>query len=185
MKRGQGGAAPGGDRLIREIPTIQRYARHNEADDFRFRAFLKSSNRPTAETDRIVRETTDEVWRQIDCTTCANCCRTLQVLVDAADIARLAARLGMTAVAFERRYVQTEADGTRSLRESPCAFLGEDNRCTVYEDRPQSCRDFPYLYERHFTARSFMMIDNTALCPIVFNVWQALKRRLGFRRRSR
>lgn len=29
-----------------------------------------------------------------------------------------------------------------------CPFLGEDNRCTIYEDRPQSCRDFECT--RHF-----------------------------------
>ncbi|MFX8585764.1 YkgJ family cysteine cluster protein, partial [Acinetobacter baumannii] len=24
-----------------------------------------------------------------------------------------------------------------------CRFLGEDRRCTVYEARPDTCRDFP------------------------------------------
>jgi Fe-S-cluster containining protein len=27
-------------------------------------------------------------------------------------------------------------------REGRCQFLGDDDRCTIYEDRPQSCREF-------------------------------------------
>lgn len=26
--------------------------------------------------------------------------------------------------------------------EGRCQFLGDDDRCRIYEDRPQSCRDF-------------------------------------------
>src|SRR5690242_11420910 len=94
------------DRIIREIPLIQRYARHNEAEDYRFRAFLKGRLKLTTEqVDAIVRKTTDEVWQQIDCTKCAHCCRTLQVVVDSDDIKRLAARLGVTPQQFSHRYV--------------------------------------------------------------------------------
>ena len=169
------------DNLIREIPLIQRYSRHNEAEDMRFRAFLKGRlNLSIEKTDAIVQETTDEVWAQIDCTKCANCCRTLQVVVDRTDIQRLAMRLGMTPAQFTRKYVKTGEDRTQYFAQSPCSFLGEDNRCTVYDDRPKACRDFPYLHAKHFTSRTFMMIANCATCPIVFNTWQALKRRLGF-----
>jgi Fe-S-cluster containining protein len=168
------------DPIIREIPRIRRYCRHNEAEDYRFRTFLKVHlNLPNAELDGVVRETTDAVWKQIDCTTCANCCRTLQVVVDDQDIQRLAERLGMTRRQFTRRYVRVaEEDGTRHLAATPCPFLGSDNRCTVYEDRPRSCRDFPYLHAEGFRNRTLVMIENAATCPIVFNVWQALKKRL-------
>lgn len=33
-------------------------------------------------------------------------------------------------------------------RSGRCPFLSEDDRCTIYEDRPQSCRDFECT--RHF-----------------------------------
>src|ERR1041385_714923 len=129
------------DPLIREIPLIQRYSRHNEAEDFRFRTFLKVRlNLSNAELDEVVRKTTDEIWQQIDCTTCAHCCRTLQIVVDNKDIQRLALRLGMTPRQFSRKYVQVGEDKTKYLASTPCVFLGADNRCTVYEDRPKACR---------------------------------------------
>ncbi len=172
------------DPLIREIPLIQRYARHNEAQDYRFRTFLKVRlNLSNKELDAIVQQTTDDVWKQIDFTTCANCCRTLQIIVDAKDIRRMSARLGITPQKFSQRYVQTDADGAKYFASTPCTFLGADNRCMVYEDRPQACRDFPYLHASDFRHRTLMMIENTAVCPIVFNVWQELKQRFRFRRR--
>lgn len=174
------------DKLIRDIPLIQRYARHNEAEDFSFRNFLKVrlplSNK---ELDAIAQETTDAVWQQIDCLACGNCCRTLQIVVDDKDIERLAARLAITPQQFARQYVGTAPDRTKHFKSTPCAFLGADNRCSVYEDRPQACRDFPYLHAGDFRSRTLMMIDNTGTCPIVFNVWQQLKARFKFGRKHR
>lgn len=183
MREGREQKMPMPEQIIREIPLIQRYARHNEAEDFKFRAFVKGrlplSN---AQLDAVVRETTDEVWKQIDCLACGNCCRTLQIVVDDKDIRRLAARLNVSPQQFARRYVQVAEDRTKHLISSPCAFLQPDNRCAVYEDRPQACRDFPYLRDANFRSRSLMMLDNTAVCPIVFNVWQRLKQRFWPRR---
>ncbi len=171
------------DPIIREIPLIERYSRHNEAEDFRFRTFLKAgSNLSNKELDAIVQETTDEVWRQIDCTTCAHCCRSLQIVVDDKDIKRLSTHLGITPLQLSQRYVQVAEDKTKHFAKTPCPFLGEDNRCSVYEARPQACRDYPYLHAGGFRTRTLMMIDNCSTCPITFNVWQSLKRRLKFRK---
>ena len=167
------------DGLIREIPLIRRYARRNEDQDYRFRAFLKGDvDLSYAEIDTVVRETTADVWSKIDCLTCGNCCRTLQIVVDDRDIRRLATRLGVTPRQFSEQFVGIAPDKTKHFLSTPCTFLGADNACSVYEDRPQACRDFPYLHEDHFAARTLMMIENTATCPIVFNVWHSLKQRL-------
>jgi uncharacterized protein len=172
------------DQIIREIPLIQRYSRHNEAEDFRFRAYLKGElNLSNAELDAVVRKTTDEVWAQIDCKTCANCCRTMQIVVDNKDIVRLAGRLGMTIAQFTKQYIAVAEDKTRYFTSMPCPFLGEDNLCSVYDDRPKACRDFPFLHGDNFRSRTWGVIDNTSYCPIVFNVWQALKKRFKIRRR--
>jgi len=174
------------DKLIRDIPLMQRYARHNAGEDLAFRAFLKGRlNLSNKELDAMVQETTDEVWKQIDCLACGNCCRTLQIVVDDKDIQRLSQRLKMTPQQFSRQYVETDSSRTHYLKSTPCSFLGEDNRCSVYADRPQACHDFPYLHAADFRQRTLMTIDNTAVCPIVFNVWQQLKERLKFRRKRR
>jgi hypothetical protein len=174
------------DQIIRDLPLIRRYSRHNEAEDSSFRAFLKAgANLSNVELDAMARETTDGVWAQIDCLACGNCCRSLQIVVDDRDIKRLAARVGMTIKAFAQRYVAVAEDRTKHFVSAPCPFLGDDNRCAVYEDRPQACRDFPYLHTKGFRNLTLTMIENTGVCPIVFNVWQALKTRTGFRGRKK
>lgn len=168
------------DQLIRELPRIRRYARHNEAEDWRFRTFLKIKlNLTDAELDAQVQEMTDTVWKEIDCLTCGNCCKTLQIVVGDKDIQRLARRLGITPQEFKKRYVSVGDDGEKHFTQTPCVFLGEGNACTVYEDRPQACRDYPYLYEPHFRSRTMSMIENCETCLIVFNVWQGLKKRFN------
>ncbi len=168
--------------LIREVKLIDRYSRSNFPDDLRFREYLKTRlNMPREQTDLIVKETTDEVWSQIDCVACANCCKTLSIEVDAKDITKLAARLHISMAQFKTNYCEVLPDKTVVLKSRPCVFLADDGKCKVYEDRPRACMDYPYLAEPHFVARSISMVENCRCCPIVFNVWQQLKVKLGFR----
>ena len=174
------------DHIIREIPLIQKYSSNNERDDIYFRTYLKAYlDMSNDKLDGIVKETTDRVWKQIDCTTCANCCKTLQICVDNDDIQRLSARLKIRIKEFNEKYVKLDDFNDKIINRQPCPFLREDNRCSVYEDRPKSCQDYPYLYESQFRKRTLSAISNSSCCPIVFNVWQILKRRLWRTRRDR
>jgi Fe-S-cluster containining protein len=166
------------DKLITEIPLIARYSRHNENKDWRFRTFLKTSNMSGAELDATVQEITDEVWKQIDCTKCANCCKVFDVVVDDKDIKKLAQRFKVGVKQFEAKYVSIGEDKVKYFNRRPCPFLEDDNTCGVYEDRPIACRDFPYLHKEGFRQRTIMMVSNLEVCPIVFNVWADLKVRL-------
>ena len=114
---------------------------------------------------------------QVDCTTCANCCRTMGMTVDSEDVARLAGRLGLSMDEFEVRYVSIE-HGEKLITQTPCPFLN-GYLCSVYEDRPKDCREFPYLDKEDIRSRPIGLIKNAADCPIVFNTLETLKRRLG------
>jgi len=133
--------------------------------------------------DKLVFETTERVWKKIDCTACANCCRVLSPTLGESDVERLATHLGMSRAEFASKYL-TQAESTADypwiMRERPCPFL-KDNLCTVYEQRPSSCREYPYLHKPDFTARTLSMIGRLSECPIVFEVWDELKKATGFR----
>ncbi len=65
-----------------------------------------------------------------------------------ADIPRMAAFLGMTQRAFEKRYVYRTRNRTR-LRvpsDSSCSFLKEDG-CSIHPAKPTQCRIFPFWPE--------------------------------------
>ena len=178
-------------------PTnVQALAAQAEDANLRLRQYLKQQDHLSDEqVDQLVREITDRVWASIDCTTCANCCKELQIGLTDAEAQRLADRLGLTNEAFCQRFLELakdpedtaeedEADIRWHVRGKPCAFL-KDDRCTVYEDRPGQCRKYPYLHEPGFSFRTHAIIERTFTCPIVYRVFDELRAELSFTRRRR
>jgi len=91
----------------------------------------------------------------------------------------------MTRQQFIEAYLQRsepDDDNPWTTRTTPCPFL-KDNLCSVYEDRPADCSGYPYLHEPEFVSRTLGMVERTFICPIVYEVMEALKRSTGFRRR--
>jgi Fe-S-cluster containining protein len=43
----------------------------------------------------------------------------------------------------ETKHIDTPA-GRVYFNELPCQYLTEDNKCSIYEDRPQVCKNFPF-----------------------------------------
>jgi uncharacterized protein len=173
-------------RMFRDLVQIRTMAEKKEGENYRFRLFLKTRcNLEPDEIDQRVFETTRRVWAGIDCTTCANCCREVKPTFSAEEVGRLATRLGMELQQFTGSYLEpTEAgsDNPWQTRSTPCPFL-KDNLCSVYEDRPADCSQYPYLYEKDFVFRTLGMIGRTFTCPIVYDVIEELKKSLGFSRR--
>jgi len=156
--------------------------------NFAFRDFLKHRTRLSSKAvDRLVFEIAERVWKRIDCTTCGNCCRVVAPTLSEDDVQRLAGHLGILGPELVSKYLKPTESGEDHhwiMDERPCPFL-KDNRCTVYEYRPANCRDYPYLHKPDFTFRTLSMVGRLSECPIVFEVWEELKRATGFRHRRR
>jgi Fe-S-cluster containining protein len=126
-----------------------------------------------------------DIQQQIDCTTCANCCRYSVVPVTKPEIETIAAHLGVTAETVVRVYTvpDPEAPGLRILLNSGkgCAFL-DGNLCTIYEARPKACRDFPHVAVgiHSLGARPSSHGRWATLCPIIYNALEAFKRVTGY-----
>lgn len=93
------------------------------------------------------------------------CCREATLILSPYDLLRLSRRLGLTTGEFLRRHTRREAEACSGLplvlvkpgRTGGCPFLGEDG-CTVYRDRPASCRLFPLTQGSELTAEG--MVDH-------------------------
>jgi len=177
--------------------NVRTLAQRKEDQNYDLRRYFKEQGELSEkEVDQLVSETTRHVWASFDCARCANCCKELTRTVTDEEAGRLAARLALTPEEFRRRYLQGQADPEEAgndeeqddvrwrMRGKPCPFL-KDNRCTVYEDRPEQCRKYPYLYEPRFSFRTLAMIERTFTCPVVYQVFEELKAELPFSRRSR
>jgi uncharacterized protein len=169
------------DKPITDLNYIQQTAKDNEQENLRFREYVKADlDLSDYRLNAVVQQATQEVWAHIDCRTCANCCKTRHPLFSRAEVQRIAEYLGMTIQELRTRYLGYDRDAGRAItRKLPCPFL-KDNLCTIYEVRPAVCAGYPHLH-RNFRNRLWQTIDNAETCPIVFNVLERLKRRLGFR----
>lgn len=170
--------------------SIRKLAQAREDENFDFRAFLKRMSRISSERlDELVTAITTKVWAGIDCSACANCCKEVRPALSEKEVQRLAGRLGLTPDDFIQKYLEASEqsdpdDPPWRMRGRPCPFLDE-NRCSVYEDRPKQCQGYPYLYKSGFVFRTLGMLERAFTCPIVYEVMEAMKPATGFRPRHR
>ncbi len=89
---------------------------------------------------------------RFECTQCGNCCKNSggydYVYLTDHDVVAIAQHLDLTPAAFVQRHCVLE-DGWVILRmdEPACAFLTEDNRCSIYPVRPKQCATWPFWEE--------------------------------------
>ena len=53
------------------------------------------------------------------------------------------------------------------LQSSPCAFLDADNTCSIYEDRPLACREYPHTDRKNIFQILDLTVRNISVCPAV------------------
>ncbi len=161
--------------LITDIKTIEKLAVQKEDENWRFRCFLKGANIELEDLDAIVHRLYDSVAAQIDCQTCAQCCRVMHPILKEKDVARLSAHLSMSASDFHKEYLmRDEEENGFTFRATPCPFLS-GNSCSVYEERPDDCRSYPHLHKKEFVFRVSGIVSSCSVCPIVYNVYELLK----------
>ncbi|MFT4834329.1 MAG: Fe-S-cluster containining protein [Marinoscillum sp.] len=115
-----------------------------------------------------------ETFQQIDCLACANCCKTTSPIFQRGDIERLAKTLKMKVPAFIETYLQLDKDDDYVLTTAPCPFLGDDNKCIVYDSRPTACREYPHTNRKRMYQILDLTLHNTLICPAVSMITQRL-----------
>ena len=140
------------------------------------RQFLKRlRKKPPKDLDEQCQAAHEEAFQEINCLSCANCCKTMSPRVTEKDARRIAKVLGITPKAFIATYLYEDEEGDYLMREAPCPFLGTDNKCLIYEDRPSACADFPHTNHRKMRKHLNTAAHNYTACPIVFKVIESIK----------
>lgn len=168
-------------KVVTDPAQVEHLAEKREDENWAFRGWIKCEfGYGDERLMSVVRDLTSAITAEIDCTRCANCCRTLPVILEQGDIERLVAALGMSVGEIQDAFLEYDEDrGGRWLLPAPCPLL-EGNLCRVYEARPLSCREYPHLHN-DFCAASISRIGSTFVCPIVYNVVEELKIALHWR----
>lgn len=128
--------------------------------------------------DRLAEELHEAAFARISCLDCGNCCRRIPPIVTDEDALRLANHLSMPLQAFRQQYLTTDEDGDVVMNQSPCPFLGKDNRCAVYEQRPAACRKYPHTDARQFSDHLSYQGENACYCPAVYHILEEMKSRV-------
>lgn len=134
----------------------------------------KLAQLPAKKLDVLFHEKHVSVFEDIDCLSCANCCKTTSPIFRAVDIQRLSKRLKMNSGDFVERYLKMDNENDYVLQSSPCAFLLDDNKCSVYDDRPLACREYPHTNRKKMYQILSLTHKNTEICPAVSRIFQDL-----------
>lgn len=116
----------------------------------------------------------EEAFEQVDCLACANCCKHYSPRFKTPDIKRISKVLSLKESVFIETYLKIDEEGDYVLKSKPCPFLGSDNFCSIYDDRPSDCRRFPYTDEDVFIKRPQLTLKNTSFCPAAYFVIEKL-----------
>lgn len=127
--------------------------------------------------DKIVHELHDEVFDDIDCLKCGNCCSTISPIIINKDIERISRKLKTKPASLVEAYLRVDEDDDYVFRQTPCPFLGTDLYCAVYSDRPKACAEYPHTDRIKFYQALDLSLKNTETCPAVFEIFEKLKER--------
>jgi len=111
------------------------------------------------------------------CVTCANCCKKFEPGIETDELLKLAQLAGKNPIDFKNEFVAFDGDALY-LKNKPCVFLN-NCKCSIYNSRPAACADYPHLNQTQLKYKRSLW-TNYQICPIVFNVIEALKIELNF-----
>ncbi len=163
-----------------EKVNLRRFRKKMTENKSSFKRFLtKLENNTPRGLDKQVVIADIETWRQTDCLSCANCCKTMSPTFSKQDMVRISAHIGMTVDQFKAKYLRVDREGDWINRKQPCQFLNlKDNKCSIYEVRPKDCAGFPHHTRKRMVDYMHVFKQNIEFCPATYRMVEILKERL-------
>ena len=157
--------------------NLNKFKQQSEVKSKENKKFLLGLKKKDArELDNQFHTIHEEVFEEINCLHCANCCKTTSPIFYPTDIARASKALSMKPGQFVEQYLRVDEDKDFVLKSSPCPFLDNENYCTIYEDRPKACREYPHTNRKKMVQVLDLAYKNTMVCPAVLEIVERLKR---------
>jgi Fe-S-cluster containining protein len=112
----------------------------------------------------------EEAFEHTDCLSCARCCKETGPLFTNKDVDKLARHLKISPGQLQDTYLRLDEDRDWVLKSTPCPFLLEDNRCSVYDARPRACRMYPHTDHVSMSEVLDLTKKNARICPAVAHI---------------
>ena len=159
------------------LPDFNKNAQRVKKDNQNF--FRRLIARPPKDLDDLFHTAHEEAFEKIDCLSCANCCKTTSPIFYQRDIERAAKPFKLKPGAFIEKYLRMDEDNDYVLQQAPCPFLNEDNYCSIYNDRPNACREYPHTNRKKMHQILDLTFKNTLVCPAVLKITEDIRKKLG------
>jgi len=142
-----------------------------------FRKFLHVTEKdPPKGINQLTKIVEPGVWEEIDCLSCANCCKKMTPTFTVKDLKRISAHFNQTPEAFKKQWLKKDRSGDLVNKTQPCQFLNlKDNKCSIYEIRPVDCSGFPHLSKRTWSDYGYIHRQNLDYCPATFKMVEKIK----------
>jgi len=147
-----------------------------------FKKFLgRVEKNPPKGLDKIAEEIDAEVWKEVDCLSCANCCKSMTPTFTEKDVKRISAHVGMSVIDFKEKWLKYEKSDKDWVNQTqPCQFLNlQNNMCSIYEVRPVDCSGFPHLKKKKMVEYIHVHQQNIEYCPATYKMVEKMMDRLG------
>ncbi len=150
-----------------------------------FKRFLnRLAVKPPRGLDSLAIAVDLDTWKQTDCLSCANCCKTMSPTYSRKDLVRIAGHIGMSVDAFKLKYLYKDKQGDWINKKQPCQFLNPlDKKCSIYAVRPADCAGFPHHTRKKMVDYLHVFKQNIEYCPATYRMVEMMKERLqtGYR----
>ena len=153
-------------------PLLQNWQKKSKERQKQYKQLLQTVNRQ--KTYEQLPELHEEAFSHINCLDCAACCKNYSPRFKTTDIKRISRHLKMKESVFIDTYLRLDEDGDYVTKSKPCPFLGADNACSIYDERPSDCARFPYTDEDVLLKRPAITLMNSSFCPAVYFVLERI-----------
>lgn len=164
-----------------KVEEVEHLGNIKEKENLRFRRFLKNKA-DEEELDKQFKELHNKVFARYDCLKCRNCCKKYGGSFSEEDIMNASSYLEMARDVFINNYLEfNEFGGSYNAKNIPCNFLEENGNCLLNGSKPVSCKEYPYTNKEERLFSLYSIMDNTKICPAVYEIVEELKKIYNFK----
>ncbi len=120
----------------------------------------------SVELDSVFSIQHDLVFKNMDCLTCANCCRNYSPIIEPEEIPKLLSVLKIDTSYLFDKLIEMDEDGDFVFQSQPCPLLNlETNKCQIYDQRPRACAEYPHTNMKKIKNHLSLLEKNIDICP--------------------
>jgi len=138
--------------------------------------FKELKRKSSQEVDKLFHFYHEDVFSEINCLDCANCCKSISPIITDKDIERISRKQKLKPSEIVERYLMIDEDEDYVFRQSPCPFLLPDNYCSIYEERPKACREYPHTDRKKMSQLFNLTLKNSKICPAVYLILEKIRK---------